>query len=141
MGLALKLYEELIETTDERARLRLIADAIGTLEERWPAPDEIARRSDVREAELRLQKEIEGVRKEIMEIELGLKKEIKEVELGLKKEIKVVEIGMKEIELRLQKEIEQVRGDIVRSKNDLLKWLVPLMLGQVAAIVALVKIL
>ncbi len=33
MGLALRLYEQLTETTDERVRLRLIADAIGELEE------------------------------------------------------------------------------------------------------------
>ena len=70
MGLALRLYEQLTETTDERVRLRLIADAIGELEESWPRPGEVARSGDVRESELRLQKEIEVVRKEIKEVEL-----------------------------------------------------------------------
>ena len=70
MGLALRLYEQLTETTDERVRLRLIADAIGELEESWPRPGEVARSGDVRESELRLQKEIEVVRKEIKDVEL-----------------------------------------------------------------------
>ena len=112
MGLALKLYEQIEQAPDERARFRIIIDAIGQLEEAWPRPGEVARTTDVREAELRLQLEIEGVRKEI-----------------------------KEVELRLQAEIGGVRKEIVQSKNDLLKWLVPLMFAQVAAIAALVKLL
>jgi len=141
MGLALRLYEQLDEATDDRARFRLIVDAIGRLEDGWPRPGEIARSADVREAELRLQLEIEGVRKEIREVELrleaeieGVRKEIKEVELQLKAEIEGVRKEIKEVELRLQREI-------IQSKNELLKWLVPLMLAQVAAIAALVKLL
>ncbi len=61
MGLALRLYEQLSEATDERVRIRLIADAIGEFEDRWPHTSEILRGSDLRESELRLQKEIEGV--------------------------------------------------------------------------------
>lgn len=95
MGLALRLYEQLTETTDERVRLRLIADAIGELEESWPRPGEVARAGDVRESELRLQKEIEVVRKEIREVELNLSKEIKEVELNLSKESKEAELRMR----------------------------------------------
>jgi flagellar motor component MotA len=101
MGLALRLYEQLTETTDERVRLRLIADAIGELEESWPRPGEVARSGDVRESELRLQKEIEVVRKEIevvrkeIEVELNLGKEIKEVELNLRKEIRETELRMR----------------------------------------------
>ncbi len=108
MGLALRLYEQLTETTDERVRLRLIADAIGELEESWPRAGEIARSSDVRESELRLQREIELVRKETKEVELHLQKEIKEVELSLKKEIEVVRRETKEVELNLQKQIREV---------------------------------
>ncbi len=89
MGLALRLYEQLTETTDERLRLRLIADAIGELEESWPRPGEIARSSDVRESELRLQREIEVVRKETKEAELNLQNEIE----GVRKEIKEVEFN------------------------------------------------
>jgi hypothetical protein len=112
MGLALKLYEQIDQAPDERARLRLIIDAIAQLEEAWPRPGEIARTADVREAELRLQLEIEGTRKEI-----------------------------KEVELRLQQEIEGVRKEIVQSKNALLLWLVPLMFAQVLAIATLVKLM
>jgi len=42
------------------------------------------RSSDVRESELRLQREIEAVRKEIKEVELNLRKESREAELGLR---------------------------------------------------------
>ena len=119
MGLARKLYEQIDAAADDRARFRLLVDAIGQLEEGWPHPGEIARAADVREAELRLQIELGGVRKEIE----GVRKEIKEVQL------------------RLQREIDEVRKEIVQSKNDLLKWLVPLMFAQVVAIAALVKLL
>jgi hypothetical protein len=91
MDLALRLYEQLTETTDEHVRLRLIADAIGELEESWPRAGEIARASDVRESELRLQREIEIVRRETKEVELGLQKEIEVV----RKEIKPVESRMR----------------------------------------------
>ena len=40
---------------------------------------DIATKGDVRESELRLQKEIEGVRKEIKEVELSLQREIEVV--------------------------------------------------------------
>jgi hypothetical protein len=96
-----------------------LVDAIGQLEEGWPRPGEIARAADVREAELRLQIELGGVRKEIEVV---------------RKEIEVVRKEIKEVELRLQREI-------VQTKNDLLKWLVPLMFAQVVAIAALLKLL
>ncbi len=105
MGMALSLYQQLQEAPDDMVRFRLLANAIDTLASSWPKADEIARRGDVREAELRLQKEIEQVRKEIKTVELTLQKEIKSVELTLQKEIKTVE-------LTLQKEIEQVRKEI-----------------------------
>jgi hypothetical protein len=95
MGLALRLYEQLAEAKDDSARFRLIVDAIGQLEEGWPRAGEIARASDVRESELRLQREIEVVRKETKEVELNLQKQIKEVELSLQKEIKDAELRMR----------------------------------------------
>jgi hypothetical protein len=79
MGLALQLYEQIDQAPDERARLRLIIDAIGQLEEAWLRAGEIARSADVREAELRLQLEIAGTHKEIA----GVRKEIE----GVRKEI------------------------------------------------------
>lgn len=115
MGLALKLYEQLSETTDERVRLRLIADAIGELEDTWPRPGEVARAGDVRESELRLQKEIEVVRKEIEVV----RKEVKEVELRLQHEIGEVRKELKELELRLQKEIKQIELQVQHVRVEL----------------------
>jgi len=106
------LYEALSTAPDERSRARVIAEAFENLEDRYPHLPDLATQGHVREAELRLQKEIEQIRAD-----------------------------MRATELRLQKEIEQVCGEVARTKIDLLKWLVPLMLAQVAAIVALVKLL
>ena len=133
MTLAFELYDQINEAPDDRTRFRLLVDAIRALEERWPQPGDIARGADVREAELRLQKEIEVVRKEMKEAELrlqgeieGVRKEIKEVELrlqgeieGVRKEIEVVRKEMKEVELRLQKEIDQVRVDLKSTEANL----------------------
>ncbi|WP_058557710.1 hypothetical protein [Thiohalocapsa sp. ML1] len=129
MSIALKLFEQLTETTDERERLRLIADAIGTLEDSWPRPADIARAGDVRESELRLQKEIESVRKEIRESELRLQKEIesvrKEIEVVrreievVRREIEVVRKEAAESEARLRKEIEQIRLETERVRGEI----------------------
>jgi preprotein translocase subunit SecE len=51
----------------------------------------MARSGDVRDSELRLQRDIDVVRKEIKEVELSLKKEIEVV----RKEIKDVELRMR----------------------------------------------
>jgi len=162
MGLALKLYEQLTEAPDDRTRFRLIADAIGELEEGWPRPGEIARGGDVRESELRLQKEIEIVRKEIKEAELRLQKEIEDVrgeirgvELRLQKEIEDVrgeirgaelrlQKEIKEVELRLQREIEQVRVDLKQTDAGLRSamhrqtiWII----GAIGAVVGFIRLL
>ena len=80
---ALHLYEQLTEATDERAKAKIIAEAFGQLEERYPHLKDIATQGHVRESELRLLKEIEGVRLEIKEVELSLQKEIKGVEVKI----------------------------------------------------------
>ncbi|NEX15931.1 MAG: hypothetical protein C1943_04655 [Halochromatium sp.] len=122
MGIAVKLYEQLAEAVDDQTRIRLLAEAIGQLERIWPSADEIPQRHDLREMELRLQKEIEIVRKEIeivrgenkdMELRLqkeieGVRKEIKDLELRLQKEIEIVRKEIKDLELRLSKEIKQI---------------------------------
>ena len=92
-------------SASDRGRYRRIGRGLA-------ARGEIARSGDVRESELRLQREIEVVRKEIKEVELTLQKEIKEVELTLQKEIEGVRKEIKEVELTLQKEIEGVRKEI-----------------------------
>jgi chromosome segregation ATPase len=158
MTLAFKLSEQVNDAPDDRTRFRLIVDAIRELEDGWPRPGEIARGADVRETELRLQKEIEVVRKEIKETELRLqkeievvRKEIKETELRLQKEIEVVrkEIEVvrreiKETELRLQKEIAQVRVDLKSTEVNLRTamhrqtvWII----GAIGAVTGLVRLL
>jgi hypothetical protein len=140
MSVALKLYEQLTDAGDDRERFRLIADAIGTLEDAWPRPGEVARAGDVREAELRLQKEIETVRKEIAETEGRLRKELAEVEGRLRMEIEGVR---KETEL-VQLETERVRGEIRASETRLQQslhrqtfWII----GAVGAVVGLIRLL
>jgi hypothetical protein len=73
---ALHLYEQLTEATDDKTRAKVIAEAFGHLEERYPQIKELATQGHVRESELRLQKEIK-------EVELRLGKEIKSVELKI----------------------------------------------------------
>ena len=134
MSSSVALYEALTTAPDERTRARVIAEAIERLEERYPHLPDLATQGHVREAELRLQKEIEQVRAELRETELRLKKEIEQVRAELKSDIEQIRAALRETELRLQKEITHI-------KLDLLKWLVPLMFAQVAAIAALVKLL
>ena len=110
---ALHLYEQLTEATDERAKAKIIAQAFGQLEERYPSLKEVATQSQVRETELRLQKEIEGVRKEVE----GVRLEIKEVELRLQKDIKGVEVK------------------IAETRSDLIRWVVGVGLLQSSLII------
>jgi hypothetical protein len=56
MSAALKLYEQLTETTDDKTRARLIAEAFDALETRFPQLFDLATQGHVRESELRLQK-------------------------------------------------------------------------------------
>lgn len=127
MGSVVALYEALASAQDDRARARVIAEAFERLEERYPNLPELATQGHLREAELRLQKDIELVRAELKETELRLQKEIAQVRADL------------------MVQIEQLRGEvrtaIERSRNSLLLWLIPLMFAQVGAIAALVKLL
>jgi hypothetical protein len=125
MSVALELYEQLSDAADDQARFQLIAHAIGRLEEAWPRASEVATAHDVRESELRLQKEIEEVRKEIevvrgenKDMELHLQKELKQVELNLRKEIESLRgESTKELEAlrgELTKEFEALRGGLTK---------------------------
>ncbi len=116
MNSSVALYEALTTAPDDRARARVIAEAFERLEERYPHLPDLATEGHVREAELRLQREIEQIRAE------------------LKAEIEQIRADQRNMELRLQKEIANV-------KLDLLKWLIPLMFAQIAVIAALVKLL
>ena len=160
MGSVVELYEALASAPDERARARLIAAAFERLEERYPHLPDLVTHQQVREGELRLQKEIEQVRAdlsvqieklrgeikteieqlrgevktEIEQLRGEVKTEIEQFRGEVKKDIEQLRGDMRAMELRLQKEIE-------RSRNSLLMWLIPLMFAQVGAMAALVKLL
>jgi chromosome segregation ATPase len=152
--IALHLYEQLTEAPDDRTRAKLIAEAFGQLEEHYPRLQELATAGHVRESELRLQKEIEGVRLEIKEVEGKLQKEIREVEGTLQKEIEGVRLEIREVEGKLQKEIEGVRLEIkevelrlqreirtvevkiAETRADLIRWVVAVGLLQTTVLTA-----
>ncbi len=96
MGYALKLYEAFQDLGKDKATI--LAEFAEYVESRKAATSQ-----ELKEAELRLQKEIEGVRLEVEQV----RKELKETELGLQKEIEGVRLG-------LQKEIEKTRADILK---------------------------
>jgi molecular chaperone GrpE (heat shock protein) len=142
MSVALKLYEQLTDAADDRERFRLIADAIGALEERWP--DDVARGRDLRETELRLQADLR-------ETELRLQKEIEQVRMQLQKEIEQVRMQLlKEIE-QVRRETEQVRLEVERVRAEVgavetrlhqalhrqTVWII----GAVGAVVGLIRLL
>ena len=117
---ALDLYDRLRTAPNDEARARIIAESFEALEERYPHLSETATRSDLRETELRLIKEIAQVRTEIEQ----------------------VRAETKETELRLIKEIEQVRADlkvveIAHSHTSWLKWSFLFWLSQFTALMLL----
>ncbi len=115
MSAALRLYEQLTEAKDDKTRARLIAEAFDELEARFPQLADLATQGHIRESELRLQKEIEVVRKDI-----------KEVEGRLLKEIGQIRVDAKALEVRLTQAIHRQT-----------LWMV----GAVGAIVGLIRLL
>ena len=101
MSVALKLYEQLTEAVDDRERFRLIADAIGALEDRWP--DDVARGKDLRETELRLQKEIEQVRMQLQKEIEQVRRETEQVRL----EVERVRAKVGAVETRLHQALHR----------------------------------
>ena len=80
---ALHIYEQLTDAPDDKTRARIIAEAIGQLEDRYPQLREVATQPQLRETELRLQKEIQQMRLEIKEVEARLSKEIHLLDLKI----------------------------------------------------------
>ena len=138
MGSVVELYEALASAPDDRARARVIASAFERLEERYPHLPDLVTNQQLRETELRLQREIEQVRADLVV-------RIEQLRGDVKTEIEQLRGELRETELRLQKEIQQLRGEVMtaieRSRNTLLMWLIPLMFAQVGALTALVKLL
>ena len=83
MSVALKLYEQLTEAGEDKTRAKLIAEAFEQVEERYPQLKDVATQSQLRETELRLQKEIREIDARIHEVEAKLQKEIRELDLKI----------------------------------------------------------
>jgi hypothetical protein len=141
----LDIYERLAQATDDRTRARIIAEAFGALEDRYPQLSDLATRTHLTEIEYKLAKDIERTRleltKEIEQVRLELTKEIEQVRLQFTKEIEQVRAELKETELRLAKEIEQVHAglqiELARTRTNILQWSFVFWLTQFAAILAL----
>jgi hypothetical protein len=116
MTSSVELYEKLRTAPDDQTRAKLIAEAFEKVEERYPEITDLATASQVRETELRLQKEIEQIRAE-----------------------------MHEMDGRLSKEIEQVRAelktDIERTRAGIIQWVAGLLILQLGAMAGLIKLL
>ena len=96
MSVALRLYEQLTEAQDEKTKARLIAEAFEQLEDRYPHLKYVATQVQLRETELRLQKEIK-------EVEAALRKDIEQTRL----EIKEVEVKLQQTEVRMVQAIHR----------------------------------
>ena len=121
MSAALDLYAKLTETTDEKERARLIANAFDALGDRFPQLNDLATQGHIRESELRLQKEIKEVEVRLQKEIKGIELQIREVEARLQKEIKEIELRMRDIEARLQEQIKDVELQIKQVEVNLHK--------------------
>ena len=112
MGYALRIYQAFKDLGEEKAAV--LAEFVEYVESQKAATSE-----ELKETELRLQGEIEGVKLEIEQV----RKELKETEL------------------RLQKEIEQVRKEIHETKSSLIKWMFFFWTGQLITLATLLKLM
>jgi len=135
MGVALKLYDELRHASSDDERAHLIADAFERFEEHYPNLQQVVTSAEARETELRLQKEIEGVRLEIKQVEGSLQKEIE----GVRLEIKQVEGSLgkeiKQVEGSLGKEIKQVELRLTRAMHRQTLWVI----GSIGTILTIMR--
>ena len=113
---AVDLYYELTHAPDEESRARLIANALERVESRFAALDEVATRTDLSETELRLQREIEQLRREMHEIDGRTQTQLKEMDGRIQAQLKEmdgrIQAQLKEMDGRLQQEIEQLRTEM-----------------------------
>ena len=150
-------------TLSEEKKSEIIAEIMDEFQKTYPDLQYHATKADVKETELKLQKEIENVkleieevRKEIREIETKLTKEIKEVEAKLTKDIKEVEAKLtekiKELDLKFTKDIKEVEAkltekikeldlkftkEIGNTKFTMLKWQFVFWISQMAVLTAI----
>ena len=126
MGVALKLYEQLTDAGEDKARARLIAEAFEALESRYPQRSDVATQANLRETELRLQKEIKEVEGRLQKEIESVRLEIKEVEGKLRLEIEAVRLEIKNVEVRLTQAIHRQTVWVVLAVGGvtgLIRWL------------------
>jgi len=121
---ALHIYEQLTDAPDDKTRARIIAEAIGQLEDRYPQLREVATQSQLRETELRLQKEIKEVEANLQKGIQQTRLEIKEVEASLQKEINEVEARLSKEIHTLDLKIAENTSKIAETKAELVRWVV-----------------
>lgn len=106
MSVALRVYEQLTDAVEDKERARAIADGFEQPEERYAPMRDAVTQGQLRETELRLQKEI------------------REVELKLMKEIEGVRLDIKPLE---------VQGE--KNRADLVRWVVAVGMLQSALVI------
>ena len=126
---------------DEDEKSTLVSKLMQRIRYEYPNLHNHATVQDIRETELKLQKEIEQVRLEIAQTKTELVREIEK----LRQETLTIKADLtkdiEQVRADLSKEIEQVRSDlgrdIERVRADLIKWSFLFWLSQFGAIIAL----
>jgi hypothetical protein len=122
-----ELYRAFEESLGKEKAQLVVKDITNLINE---ARQELATRDNLRETELKLTKEIEGVRKEI-----------EGVRLGLTKEIEIVRREIKEVELKLTREIGEVKLSIEKVRSSVIKWVTGLLVAQTGVIITIIMLL
>jgi len=135
-------------TEDEKSEI--VSELIEGINSEYPELKYHATKSDVKETELRLTKEIENTRKEIKELDVKLSTEMKELDARLTKEIENTRKEIKELDTKLSKEIKELdvklsreikeldvklTKEITISKVTTIKWIVGMFIAQTSIII------
>ena len=142
MGLAVKIYEAF---KDDETKARVLADVIESLEQIIKV-NEVATRSDIKNTELALIREIEQIRKDMKETELKLTKEIEDVRADLSKEIEKVRadlsIDIEKSRAESSISLEKLRSDLIEKieekHSSSIRWLIALFITQSIGIAGLI---
>jgi hypothetical protein len=142
MGLAVKIYEAF---KDDETKARVLADVIESLEQIIKV-NEVATRSDIKNTELALIREIEQIRKDMKETELKLTKEIEDVRADLSKEIEKVRadlsIDIEKSRAESSISLEKLRSDLIEKieekHSSSIRWLIALFITQSIGVAGLI---
>lgn len=142
MSLAVKIYEAF---KDDETKARVLADVIESLEQIIKV-NEVATRSDIKNTELALIREIEQIRKDMKETELKLTKEIEDVRADLSKEIEKVRadlsIDIEKSRAESSISLEKLRSDLIEKieekHSSSIRWLIALFITQSIGIAGLI---